>query len=371
MSDGEQKASGRGPSGTAAAVETVTLEVDGRTLTAAAGSSLLEVCREAGIPVPTLCHDPRLEAWGGCRLCMVEVEGARGPVASCSTPAAEGMVVRTDSERVLELRRTIVELLLSDHAMECMTCERNGACALQDAAYELQVTETPYVGERNEAPVDERDALILRDPAKCVRCGRCIRICEEVQAVGVLAWVGRGFETRVGTAFERELTDVGCESCGQCVSTCPVGALTARSRRFAGRMWETKTTETVCGYCGVGCTLLLETRGQEVVGVSSPLDRGVSGGNLCGKGRFGFGFIGHPERLTDPLVRRDGELVPVGWDEALPLVADRLRALREARGPDAIGGLASAKCTNEENFLFQKLMRTAIGTNNIDHCARL
>lgn len=349
----------------------VTLTINGESIEAVKGSSVLETCRAAGVHIPTLCYDPRLEAYGGCRLCIVEIEGMRGYPTSCTTKVAEGMVVRTESPELTRLRRTVVELLVSDHPLDCMTCESCGSCELQKVAYELQVTSTPYSGERHHRELPPDTGLVARDPDKCIACGRCVRICREVQGVNVWDWVGRGFEVVASTPFDRPLAATDCEFCGQCISTCPVGALYERDRRFTARPWEREKTETVCAFCGVGCTIELESKGEKIVGVSAPQDRGVNKGNLCVKGRFGYHFVNHPDRLTQPLVRRDGVLEPATWAEAFSAAASGLMRVRDTFGPDAVGGLASAKCTNEENFLFQKFMRVAIGTNNVDHCARL
>lgn len=349
----------------------ITLSVDGAPVEGREGQTVLEVCRDHDIHVPTLCHDPRLRPYGGCRLCLVEIEDIRGYPPSCTTLAADGMVVTTTSEALTGLRRTVVELLLSDHRLDCFSCEQQGACDLQDIAYQLGIEEPAFGGDVHAPHPPDPNPLIQRDYTKCIQCGRCIRICAEVQGCYVYDFAGRGFETLPQTPYGASLLDSGCEFCGQCVSTCPVGALTDKLSLFRGRSWELETVETTCGYCGVGCTLECQVKDGRVVGVTSPLDHGVSGGNLCGKGRYGYGFAAHPDRLTTPLVHRNGELEPVDWDEALAFVAENLDRVLEDHGPNAIGGLASAKCTNEENYLFQKLLRAGFGTHNIDHCARL
>lgn len=352
--------------------KTIGLTVDGRSIEARDGQTVLEVCREAGIRIPTLCHDPRLEPHGGCRLCLVRIEGVRGFPTSCTTRAVDGMVVTTDSDEIAQLRRTVVELLLSDHELRCLSCDSAGACALQDIAYEFGIEESPYRGERHRVweGVDD-DRLIERDYTKCISCGRCVRICHEVQGCDVYGYTDRGFEAMPNTPYASSLRAAGCEFCGQCVSTCPVGALTDKPSRYRGRHWETTGVESICGYCGVGCTVEYRVRDGRIIGAGAKIGRGVNGGNLCAKGRYGWSFTHSPDRLTAPLVRRDGELVEVTWGEAVRVVADNLSRVRDEHGPDAVGGLASAKCTNEENYLFQKLMRTAIGTHNVDHCARL
>jgi predicted molibdopterin-dependent oxidoreductase YjgC len=352
--------------------QTITLTIDGREVTARAGQTVLEVCRAHDIHVPTLCHDPRLEPFGACRLCVVEIEGMRGFPPACVTKAADDMVVTTESDDLLQLRRTVIELILSDHELSCLTCESSGSCALQDVAYELGIEESPYGGEMHRVWEGTDDnPLIERDYTKCISCGRCVRICNEVQGCDVYSFTDRGFESIPNTPYAVSLLNAGCEFCGQCVSTCPVGALIDKRSRFSGRNWETRTVESTCGFCGVGCTIGYRVKDGRIVGASAPLERGVNRGNLCAKGRYGWSFTHSADRLTTPLVRRDGELVPASWDEAVSVVADRLSAIRDEYGPDSVGGLASAKCTNEENYLFQKVMRAVIGTHNVDHCARL
>ncbi|MDZ4064355.1 MAG: molybdopterin-dependent oxidoreductase, partial [Coriobacteriia bacterium] len=357
---------------TQTSTETIALTIDGRSIEARAGQMVLEICREAGIHVPSLCHDPRLEPYGGCRLCLVQIEGVRGFPTSCTTLATDGMVVATDNPEIAQLRRSVVELLLSDHELRCLSCDSAGACALQDIAYEFGIEESPYQGEKHRVweGIDD-NGLIERDYTKCISCGRCVRICNEVQGCNVYGYTDRGFEAIPNTPYAASLEAAGCEFCGQCVSTCPVGALTDAPGRYQGRVWETTRMESICGYCGVGCTVEYRVKDGRIISAGAPLGRGVNAGNLCAKGRYGWSFTHHPDRLTTPLVRRDGELVDATWDEALGIVAEKLARIRDEHGPDSIAGLASAKCTNEENYLFQKLMRTAIGTHNVDHCARL
>lgn len=350
----------------------VALTVDGREITALAGDTVLSACSEAGIHIPTLCNDPRLAPYGGCRLCVVQVEGMRGYPTSCTTRVADGMVVTTVSDELHRLRRTLLELLLSDHNVDCLVCEANGRCTLQDLAYAHEVDEERFAGAKHDLPARADDnPLITRDYGKCIACGRCVRICAEVQGADVYGYRGRGFNVLPDTPFSRSLTHSGCEFCGQCVSSCPVGALTDKLSHLSGRSWETQVVESTCGYCGVGCTIGYRVRDGRIVSAEAPAGRGVNNGNLCGKGRYGWRFTHHPDRLTTPLIRHEGELVEASWDEAIAFVAQKLGAIVAEHGADAVGGLASAKCTNEENYLFQKFMRAAVGTHNVDHCARL
>jgi formate dehydrogenase alpha subunit len=348
-----------------------TLTVDGRMVTAREGQTVLEACIGAGVRVPRLCHDPRLEPYGGCRLCVVQIEGMRGFPTSCTTQVSDGMVVTTQSPDLHSMRKTVVELLLSDHNISCLSCDSSGRCDLQDLAYEFEIVQPRYVGETHRVDIDDDNPLIHRDLTKCISCGRCVRICDEVQGATVYGYHGRGFNVLPDTPYSESLTDSNCEFCGQCISTCPVGALTDKRAQFRARAWETQKIESICGYCGVGCTVSYEIKDGRIVRAAAPLTRGVNRGNLCVKGRWGWSFTQSPERLTVPLVRREGELVETTWDEAIALIAAKLGAIVARHGAGAVGGLASAKCTNEENYLFQKFLRGAIGTHNIDHCARL
>ena len=352
-------------------MEQVRLNIDGVDVVTTSDRTILEAAREAGIRIPSLCYDRRMEPYGACRVCIVEVEGARGLLPSCATRVTDGMVVHTDSEDLRRIRRTIIELLLSDHPKDCMTCESAGSCELQDLAYEYGIRGTRFEGEQHHYEPLTDNPLIERDYNKCVLCGRCIRICREVQGVGVYDFVNRGFEAVPGTPYNRPLAETPCEFCGQCVSTCPTGAIVSIPSKGKGRLWQVEKVRTTCPYCGCGCQIDLHVRDGEVVEVSSPLLVGPGEGNLCVKGRYGYAFINHPDRLTTPLLKKDGEFVPVSWEEALGLVADRVSRALDDGGPDRVAFLSSARCTNEENYLMQKLARAVVGTNNVDHCARL
>ncbi len=348
----------------------VTLTIDGRQVTVPAGSTILEAARAAGVFIPTLCHDPELSLWGGCRLCVVEVPGMRNLPAACVTPAAEGMVVYTASPAVIEARKTILQLLLANHPMDCLTCGRNGDCRLQDYAYMYGVRQAGFAGERHQYPLEEDNPFIVRDLNKCILCGKCVRACAEIQGNYVVDFAYRGFNTKIAPAMDTTLAGSNCVFCGNCVAVCPVGALQEKHLRSAVRTWEVKKVRTVCPYCGTGCTIELNVKDGRVVGVTST-DGEVNGRALCAKGRFGYGFIHHPERLTRPLIKKNGVFEEATWEEAVSLVAEKLAAVKREYGPDAVGVLASARCTNEENYLLSKFARAVLGTNNIDHCARL
>lgn len=350
--------------------ERITLTIDGKEISVSKGLTVLEVCRLYDIPIPTLCEDPALTNTGSCRLCVVEVEGMRNLAPSCITEIAPGMVIHTQSAPVREARKVILELLLANHPNDCMTCQALGECKLADYAYAYGARRDEYRGERRKAELDDSNPFIARDMEKCILCGKCIRACDEVQGSGVLDFARRGFKTTVGPAFDLPYGKSDCVFCGNCVAVCPVGALTEKQMIGQGRPWEIKKVRTTCPFCGTGCSFDLNVKDGKVIGVTSVPDAPVNQNALCVKGRFGMDMIHSPHRLKTPLIRKNGELVEAGWDEALDLIAEKLAGIREQYGPDAIAALSSARCTNEENYLMQKLMRAVIGTNNIDHCAR-
>jgi len=349
----------------------VELTIDGHRVNVEPGTTILQAARSVGIDIPTLCQDDRLEPFAACRLCLVEIEGARGPVASCAAEAADGMVVYTETEDIIEQRRVLLDLLLSDHKPDCLTCDCSGDCRLQDLAYRYDVDMSTYAGEKRDYEVRDDTPFIVFDPSKCILCGRCVGICQQVQQCNVLNFAERGFPAVISTSYGRSMVETNCEMCGNCVSACPTGALQDKESRRTARAWETEKVDTVCPYCGCGCNLTLHVADGKVVRVTSPVGEGPGEGNLCVKGRYGYEFIGHKDRLTRPLVRVDGELKTASWDEALDLIVSKLFEIREKHGPDSIAGFASARCTNEEDYVFQKFMRGVIGTNNVDHCARL
>jgi formate dehydrogenase alpha subunit len=353
----------------------ISVTINGSKLTGPAGQTILGLAQANGIEIPNLCHDPRLKPAGACRLCLVEVAGQRGLVPACTFAAADGMVVQTETDEIRAIRKTVLELLFAEHRGVCTTCDENGACRLQQYGYGYQIaaaalTTTAAAGEADNYTTGN-EAIRYR-PEKCIRCGRCIRICQEVQMDHALTFKDRAAWVEVSTAFEMPLNDSTCELCGQCISTCPTGALYERAAEGKGQAKDLMRTRTTCPYCGVGCQIDLNVNGRnEIVRVTSPVGTVPNNGNLCVKGRFGMEFVQSDKRLTTPLIKRNGTFEQATWNEALTLIADRLKEIRSTCGADSIGGLSSAKCTNEENYVFQKFIRAAVGTNNVDHCARL
>jgi formate dehydrogenase (NADP+) alpha subunit len=353
-------------------VRTITVTINGREVQAEPGQTILDVARSIGVDIPTLCHDPRLEPYGACRLCLVEVEGARGPMPACATKINDGMKVQTHTEKVQKLRRFVIQLLLSNHPLDCPVCEAAGDCRLQDYAYELDVATLPWGWHPLDFPTRDDHPNVARNPNRCILCGRCVRICRDVMGIGCWGFRNRGYLTIIDTPYNMPLEDVGCISCGQCVSACPVGALNMKRSRFAARHWQTDKTVTTCAYCGVGCEQILHTFRGKLVRVTAAVGEGVNGGNLCSRGRFGMDYVNAEDRLTTPLVRDEaGQLAPATWDEALGRVADGLKKAKAAGGGKALGFIASATCTNEDDYLLQKLARAVLGSNNIDSPARL
>jgi predicted molibdopterin-dependent oxidoreductase YjgC len=349
----------------------INLTIDGRKVKAEAGMTVFQAAKALGIEIPHLCYREDLPPTSACRLCVVEVEGARTLAASCSLPVANNMVVKTNSARVLHSRRMVIEFLLSDHPYDCMTCEKSGSCLLEKYAYAFGIRQPRFQGERHNYPLRAANPFYERDYNKCILCGRCVTVCHEVQYCEAVDQSNRGFYTKVAAPFDRSMQETPCVFCGNCVSVCPVGALSEKAGRFQGRDWELKKIPTICSYCGVGCTLVLNVKDNQVLKVTSEKDLGVNKGWTCVKGRFGFDYIHSPDRLTEPLIREGEKFRPASWDEALNRVAEGLKKVKAEHGPEAIGVLVSAKCTNEENYLLQKLARVALGTNNVDHCARL
>jgi predicted molibdopterin-dependent oxidoreductase YjgC len=345
--------------------EKVSFVLDGRLIETAAGKSVLQAALDAGVYIPHLCYSPILEAYGGCRLCLVEIEGVRDPAAACTTPVRDGMVVRSETDRIRALRRMTASLLISEHVGDCLTCRANQRCELQKVASHVGVAELGVTRAEKECLLDSSNPFFVRDLGKCILCGLCVRVCHDVRGVGAIEILNRGLKSIVAPFEGQSIAESTCESCGACVDICPVGALWAWNETLP----PTEEVKTVCPYCGCGCILMLGTRGGRIVGVRGDQST-FNLGQLCVKGRFGLEFVHSPDRLTTPLVRENGELREATWDEAYGVIAERLGSAKDAFGPDSIVFWSSAKATNEANYLFQKMARAAIGTNNIDNCAR-
>jgi len=361
----------------------VNITIDGREVKVDETATILDAARANGIFIPTLCQHAKLTPFGGCRLCLVDIKGIPKPIASCTTAVSEGMEISTSTPHIEELRRLVLELILSDHPNDCMVCEKAGNCALQELAYMYGIRENEFAGERRVYEKRDGNPFIERDLEKCILCGRCVKACDEIQGVEAIEFGYRGFKSKICTSYEE---DLDCEFCGQCVAVCPTGALTGKLWAQKGRPGSTQEIDTVCPYCGTGCNITVHVKKNEIVRITSAKDTWNEGW-LCVKGRFGYKYTNSPERLTKPLIRvaaktygskglnslngSSGLFREASWDEALDYIASRLKELKSKHGADALAGLSSARCTNEENYVFQKFMRAAVGTNNVDHCARL
>jgi formate dehydrogenase major subunit len=347
-----------------------TVVIDGTEIAFEGTKSLLQVARENGFYIPTLCYHPRTGPASMCRICVVEVEGMRSLQPACSLIPTAGMKVRTASPRVLEARQVVVNLLLSNGNHDCLSCEANGECELEDAAYHLGI-ESPAFMVREKEARDDSAAFILRDPNKCIQCGRCIVGCNDLVVNEVLDFGYRGDHVKVICDADVPMGISTCVQCGECVQLCPVGVFIEKKAMGAARRWETTKLRTTCPYCGVGCQLELSLKGDRIMRV-----RGVEGaqpnrGHLCVKGRYGYDFIYSQDRLTVPLIRGENGFREASWDEALALVASKFQQIIRESGPDALAGVSCSRSINEDSYNMQRLFREAIGTNNIDNCARV
>jgi predicted molibdopterin-dependent oxidoreductase YjgC len=351
-------------------MEPLKLAMNGRLLTFTAGQTILEVARENGINIPTLCNLKGCTPTGACRVCLVEVQGARSLVASCSTPAEKGMVIETDSERVQKTRKLVVELLLASGKHNCITCENMGNCTLQNLAYKHGIETPRFTVTPQPYAIEDVNPFIIRDYSKCILCGRCVQTCQDVQVNRAISFGYRGPHAKIVAGGDVRYDQSDCVFCGQCVQDCPVGALIEKKGKFLGRANDLEQVRTTCPYCGVGCQLMLHVNAGRIVKVTAPEDASPNKGRLCVKGRFGYDFIYSKERLKNPLIKENGEFRDASWDEALTLVANKFREIIDRHGPDAIAGVSCARSLNEDSYQMQKLFRAVIGTNNIDHCAR-
>ena len=351
----------------------VTLTIDGRVVQASDRATILDVARREHIYVPTLCYDPRLAAFGACRVCMVGVAGARGPVAACTTPVRDGMVVDTVDPTATRVARGVVELVLSDYPTDALARGDGGAQdrnELRQVARHFGLEKSRYQGERHHYAKDDRHPYIKVDLNECIMCGRCVRACDEIQGTFALDFAGRGFATKIVAGQDGAFSESACVSCGACVSSCPTGALDEEA--FRAKESIDRDVTTTSGYCGVGCSLEVHVRGDRVVAIDPALDGPSNVGHTCVKGRFAHQYALSPERLRSPLIRRDdGSFREASWDEAMGFVATRMLEIKAKHGPNALAFLSSSRCTNEENYLVMKIARAAIGTNNVDNCSRV
>ncbi|PWI82567.1 formate dehydrogenase subunit alpha [Enterococcus faecalis] len=354
--------------------QTVTLSIDNQEVTVPKGTTILEAAKALGVEIPTLCHLKELAPDGSCRMCVVEVEGGRrgGLTTACTAHCQEDMVVSTHSEKVADSRRFILDLLLSNHKLECFSCGKNGDCQLQQYALDYRIDATSFT-EGKRMPCHQEDTsnpFFSYDPEKCIMCRRCARVCQLRQGRDVLSIANRGFETKMMPSYGQAFDQSICESCGNCVSSCPTGALTAKDTKEY-RKWETQKIPTTCPHCGTGCQMNLLVKNNRLVGVE-PLDGPANKNLLCVKEKFAsYKFVGSGDRLTEPLIKRNGIFEPASWEEALTLVSSKFNEIKAENGPDALAGFSCSRATNEDNYVFQKMVRAAFGTNNVDNCARV
>jgi formate dehydrogenase major subunit len=356
------------------ATATVALTIDGMDVRVSEGTSIMRAAMQAGVAIPKLCATESVNAFGSCRLCLVEIAGRNGTPASCTTPVAAGMIVATQSETLKTLRRGVMELYISDHPLDCLTCAANGDCELQDMAGAVGLREVRYgfAGDHHlDLPKDESNPYFTFDTSKCIVCSRCVRACEEVQGTFALTIAGRGFDSRVSAGMDESFLGSECVSCGACVQACPTATLMEKSVIAIGQ--PEHSVVTTCAYCGVGCSFRAEMRGNELVRMVPHKDGKANRGHSCVKGRFAWGYATHRDRITAPMLRAsiNDPWHEVSWDEAIGHVASEFKRIQATYGRDAVGGITSSRCTNEETYLVQKLVRAGFGTNNVDTCARV
>ncbi len=344
----------------------VNLTIDDKQIAVERDATIYDAAKAAGIRIPILCHDKKLHPFGGCRMCLVEVEQMKGRlIPACTTPVSEGMIVRTMTDEIIKARKLVLELLLLKHPLDCPVCDAAGDCDLQNLTYEYKVNTNNFTDEKFRWEIDYENPLIERDQNRCIHCGKCARICDEIVSFGAYSFVNRGIEAKIGTPFDGPLS---CEYCGSCISVCPVGALLAKPFKFKARWWALSKVKSVCSYCGTGCQLTLGVKDDKVLTTIYDEDQGFHNGQLCGRGRFGYQFVNSDKRLTTPLIRKDGALQPASWDEALELVGSKIKAARQA-DPASVAALVSPRLTNEELLLSRKLFKEVIGTDSVDHSA--
>ncbi|MFH1231746.1 MAG: 2Fe-2S iron-sulfur cluster-binding protein, partial [Planctomycetota bacterium] len=396
---------------------TIKFTIDGKEILAKPNQTVLQAALDNGIDIPHLCYHPALTPFAGCRLCIVDVKGGKAPIASCALPVKEGMEVTAFSPKLHEFRKTVLDLILSDHPANCMTCEKNGECQLQKYIYEFGLEKTSYEGERTSYPNETGNPLIEISYQTCIMCGRCVIACNEAVTNEAIDFTRRGFATKITTPLDIPRKDSDCVFCGACVDVCPVGALTDKTARFRGRIMDCEQMSVICPYCGCGCSIILDIKDNHIIRARGNPDGPANKGWLCIKGHFGMDFVRHPdrlgkplkeipstksqcsnksqisnpksqlpgypscaldesitqnsERIRKPLIRKDGKLVETTWEEAIDLIVKKFAQIKREHGSESLAVLASAKCSNEENYLMQKFCRVLFANNNIDHCARL
>ena len=355
------------------AIQQVTLEIDGFKVTVPEGTSIMRAAATIGIDIPKLCATDSIEPFGSCRLCVVQIEGGRGMPASCTTPAAEGLKVVTQNQKLADVRRGVMELYISDHPLDCLTCSANGDCELQDMAGAVGLREVRYkpIETHLDAVKDESNPYFSFDPSKCIVCSRCVRACEETQGTFALTIDGRGFDSKVSPSQNQSFMDSECVSCGACVQACPTATLMEKSVIDHGQ--PEHSIITTCAYCGVGCSFRAEMKGEQVIRMVPNKDGKANHGHSCVKGRFAFGYATHKDRMTKPMIRANikDAWQEVSWEEAINHAASELKRIQAKYGKDSIGGITSSRCTNEEVYIMQKLIRAGFGNNNVDTCARV
>ncbi|GAX59396.1 NADH dehydrogenase I chainG [Candidatus Scalindua japonica] len=350
----------------------INLKIDNKDISVPQGTNVFKAAKDNGIYIPGLCYHPKLTQYGGCRLCMVEIteRGRTRHRFSCAQPVAEGMTVKTKTPQTEKYTRSVMEYLLAHHPLDCPTCDKSGECGLQEVTHDLNLKAGRFKSARLDEPMRRDNPLLEYNSNRCILCSRCVKVCKEIAGVGAIDYQNRGFKTIVGTAFNKPLD---CSFCGGCVSVCPTGSWQDRTLKFRARPWELKKTPTICTYCAVGCSLVINTKKNEVMRITPDknLELGVNEGNLCVKGKFGHEFINSDKRIKTPLIKKGGKLRSVSWDAALEYISKKFSEIISDRGGNAIGGIGSEKCTNEDNYLFQKFCRAVLGTNNIDNISNM